>query len=126
MTALSAATIEQRLLRRVARLLLRHDRRAFWRRFREFYANSTLPQHPALQAYDHYLRLVLLADELLDHILPRIHRQMSFQATRENLDEGAAARGQIDWGASLRRGWSERPDQPPTRFVTHLRSRTVD
>ncbi len=126
MTAIGEVELTQRLQRRVARRLLRLDRRAFRRRFRELYARSTLPQPPELRAYDEYTRLVALADELLDDILPRIRRQMSFQATRENLVEEAPMRGQIDGGASLRRGWSERPGQPPVQFATRLRSRTFD
>src|SRR5919199_2006087 len=126
MAVIDEVELTQRLQRRVARLLLRHDRRTFRRRFHELYARSTLPQPPALRAYDEYTRLVVLADELLDDILPRIRRQMSFQATRESLVEEAPVRGQIDWGASLRRGWSERPDQPPVQFATRLRSRTFD
>jgi hypothetical protein len=113
-----------RLQRRVARLLLRHDRRTFRGRFRELYAASALPQLPDLRAYDRYIRLIALADELFDDLLPRVRRQMSFAATRQTLDEESPLRGQIDWSASLRRGWNEQPDQAPTRFVTQLRQRT--
>ncbi len=123
-TSLTAADLKAQLQRRVARLLLRHDRRTFRGRFRELFAASTLPQPEHLRAYDAYTTLITLAGELLDEIVPRIRRQMSFQATRETLDEEPPLRGQIDWPTSLVRAWNERPDQPPTRFTTTLRSRS--
>lgn len=123
-TSLTAADLKAQLQRRVARLLLRHDRRTFRGRFRELFAASTLPQPEHLRAYDAYMTLITLAGELLDEIVPRIRRQMSFQATRETLDEEPPLRGQIDWPTSLARAWNERPDQPPIRFTTTLRSRS--
>lgn len=123
-TSLTAANLEAQLQRRVARLLLRHDRRAFRGRFRELFAASTLPQPEYLRAYDAYMSLITLAGELLDEIVPRIRRQMSFQATHDTLDEEPPLRGQIDWPTSLARAWNERPDQPPTRFTTTVRSRS--
>jgi hypothetical protein len=115
--------IEQ-LQRRVARLLLRHDRRAFRGRFRQLYTQSTQPQPELLRAYDQFIRLISLADELLDDILPRIRRQMSFSATRIELDEEPPLRGQIDWRRTIERNISERPKQTPLRFATTLRSRS--
>lgn len=122
--SLTPADLQAQLQRRVARLLLRHDHRTFRGRFRELFTRSTLPQPAQLRAYDEYVKLLALAGELLDEILPRIRRQMSFQATREILDEEPPLRGQIDWPTSLTRAWAERPDQPPTRFTTTLRRRS--
>jgi hypothetical protein len=108
----------------VARLLLRHDRQVFRGHFHEWHERSSLPRLPELQAYDYFTRLLLLSGELLDEIVPRIRRQMSFQATRSNLEEDAPPRGQIDWNSSLARSWDKRPGDPPTRFATRLRSRS--
>jgi hypothetical protein len=117
-------TLHDQLQRRVARLLLRHDRRTFRGHFRELFRQSELPKPSVWQAYDAYTRLLALADELLDEIVPRIRRQMSFQATRETRVEEPPLRGQIDWPSSLATAWNEQPDQPPTRFTTTLRNRT--
>ncbi|GAA5528201.1 hypothetical protein [Herpetosiphon gulosus] len=112
------------LQRRVARLLLQHDRATFHGRFREFYQASSLPPIALLQAYDLLTKVLVLADELFDDILARIHRQMSFQATREHLNEHSPIRGQIDWGRSLQQAWNQFPDQPPMSLQTTLRSRS--
>jgi hypothetical protein len=124
MTTLTRAELLAQVQRRVARLLLRHDRRTFRGHFREWQCASAPPTLPLLHAYNHFARLLLLADELLNDILPRIHRQMSFQTPRQTRDEEAPLRGQINWDASLRRSWNERPGHPPTRFVTNQRCRT--
>jgi hypothetical protein len=105
-------------------LLLRHDQQVFRGHFREWYERSSLPRLPELQAYDYFSRLLLLSSELLDELVPRIRRQMSFQATRSTLEEEAPPRGQIDWNSSLARSWSEQPGDPPTRFATRLRNRS--
>ncbi|NJN66103.1 MAG: hypothetical protein HC884_05000 [Chloroflexaceae bacterium] len=115
-----------RLQRRVARLLLLHDRRTFRGHFRERYAASILPQLPELRSYDLFTRLVLLADELLDDLLPRIHRHLSFHASRDSLEEEPPVRGQIDWNASIERAWGAQPGHPPTRLTTQLRTRTFN
>src|SRR6185295_18495932 len=103
MSTLTVETLVAQLQRRIARLLLRHDRSTFRGRFREIYAQSALPQPELLQAYDRFTRLIALADELFDDILPRIRRQMSFHATRVHLEEEPPLRGQIDWNRSLQR-----------------------
>lgn len=121
---LSPDLLTAQLQRRIARLLLRHDRRTFRGRFRELYARSKLPQPEALRAYDQFARLIGLADELFDDILPRIRRQLSFSATRLELDEEPPLRGQIDWRRTMERNVAERPNQPPMRFATTLRSRS--
>jgi hypothetical protein len=116
-------TISAQLQRRIARLLLRHARRTFHGRFRELYARSKQPQPDILRAYDRFARLIGLADELFDDILPRIRRQLSFSATRLELDEEPPLRGQIDWRQTIQRASATYPDQPPLRFATTLRSR---
>ncbi len=118
------ATIIPQLQRRIARLLLRHDRRTFRGRFRELHARSAQPQPPLLRAYDDFTRLLGLADELFTDILPRIRRQLSFSATRLELDEEQPLRGQIDWRRTSARAAAEHPGQPPLRFATTLRSRS--
>jgi hypothetical protein len=120
----SLETITAQLQRRIARLLLRHDRRTFRGRFRELYARSKQPQPDILRAYDRFARLIGLADELFDDILPRIRRQLSFSATRLELDEEPPLRGQIDWRQTIQRASATYPDQPPLRFATTLRSRS--
>lgn len=112
------------LQRRIARLLLRHDRHTFRGQFRELYIHSMLPQPQILREYDRYIRLVALAEDLFNDILPRIRRQLSFHATRIHLHEEAPLRGDIDWGRSLQRSWVDHPDQQPIRFQTTLRRRT--
>lgn len=124
MTLILLPDLIARLQRRIARLLWHHDRHTFRGRFSEMSARSALPQLAELQAYDHLVRLLALADDLLDDILPRIRRQLSFQATHADVDEAPPLRGQIDWGTTLERSWRERPDQPPLRFATHVRQRT--
>jgi len=121
---ISLDTITAQLQRRIARLLLRHDRRTFRGRFRELYARSKQPQPDILRAYDRFARLIGLADELFDDILPRIRRQLSFSATRLELDEEPPLRGQIDWRQTIQRASATYPDQPPLRFATTLRSRS--
>jgi hypothetical protein len=116
------ADLAARLQRRVARLLLHHDPRTFRGRFREWYAHSAAPLLPALRAYDDFVRLLLLTDELLDELLPRIERQVSLQSVPLSRQEEPPLRGQIDWDASLERAWSEQPGQLPTRFATRQRS----
>lgn len=120
----SLELITAQMQRRIARLLLRHDRRTFRGRFRELYARSKQPQPEALRAYDAFARVIGLADELFDDILPRIRRQLSFSATRLELDEEPPLRGQIDWRRTTERSIAERPNQPPMRFTTTLRSRS--
>src|SRR5439155_18065772 len=73
------------LQRRLIRLLLQHDQGLFRRQFRMFFVESEQPQHPLLQQYDRYIRLLALSDELLDDILPRIRRQLSLQSDHARL-----------------------------------------
>jgi len=113
------------LHRRVMRLLLMHDQKVFHGSFRVFYAESTLPKIPLLQLYDRYLKLVTLSDELLDDILPRIHRQLSLQTTYTFLQEEAPTRGNINWQRTFERNLRQSPGMPPVRFDTQLRQRDM-
>jgi hypothetical protein len=124
MTSPNSTELLERLQRRIARLLLRHDRATFCGHFRELYARSCLPQADLLRAYDLHTRAIVLADALFDNILPRIRRQLSFHTSQLRLDEEPPLRGQIDWRRTLERSWAERPDQPPLRFATRLRQRS--
>jgi hypothetical protein len=113
------------LQRRLMRLLLLHDQRLFRQQFRTFFVDSTLPQIPLLQQYDRYIRLMVLSDELLDDLLPRIRRQLSLQTDHARLLEEAPTRGDIDWQCTIGRTLREAPGLPPTRFDTRLRQRST-
>jgi hypothetical protein len=67
--------------------------------------------------------LVFLRDELLDSILPRIKRRLSFLAPREVLVEALPPRGRIDWGRTLAASLRERPGEPPLEVQTRQRRR---
>ncbi len=123
-TRLTLSNLEARLLRRIARLLLRLDRQAFRGRFCEWYRQSDVPHLPELQAYDYVIRLLLHSEELFDDLLPRLQRQMSVQSTSDRRTEEPPLRGQIDWQRSLVRSWHTQPGVPPTRFETNQRSRS--
>jgi hypothetical protein len=116
----------QQLQRRVIRLLLQHDAPLLRSRFRLFSEQSTLPPIPLLQQYDHYIKLQVLSNDLLDDILPRIRRQLSLKTTHTRLLEESPTRGDIDWQRSIERGWSQTPGQPPQQFETRLRQRAMD
>jgi hypothetical protein len=115
----------QYLHRRVMRLLLQHDQHLFQSHFRRFYTQSTLPTLPLFQLYDSYLKLLLLKDELLGDILPRIRRQLSTQNNQLSTQEEAPTRGEIDWSRTITRTLNETPDLPPLRFDTNQQQRSL-
>ncbi len=115
----------QYLQRRVLRLLFLYDERLFRNQFRQFFAESSLPQLPLLQHYDRFLRLRLLSAELLDDILPRIRRQRSLKSSHLRLWEEAPTRGEVDWQRTLEQSWSVTPGQPPLQFETLLRQQNM-
>jgi hypothetical protein len=114
-----------RLQVRIMRLLLQHDQRLFRGQFRQFFTESTLPPVALFEQYDRYLRLLLLSDELLDDIMPRIRRQLSLQTDQTRLREEAPTRGDIDWRRTFERSWHETPGLPPLQFDTRLRQRST-
>src|SRR2546426_4999903 len=116
----------QQLQRRILRLLLQHDEPLLRNQFRQFFVESTLPRLPLLQQYDRYVKLQILSNELLDDILPRIRRQLSLKTNHARLHEEAPTRGDIDWQHTLERSWMQAPGQPPLKFETRLRQRTLD
>jgi hypothetical protein len=107
------------------RLLLQYDQHLFQGHFRKFYTQSTLPQLPLFQLYDSYLKLLLLKDELLDDILPRIRRQLRSQNDQVAMQEEAPTRGEIDWPRTIARTLNETPDLPPLRFDTNQQQRSL-
>ncbi len=115
----------QYLERRVMRLLLLYDQRLFRGQFRTFFTGSSLPSIPLLQFYDRHLKLIILSDELLDDILPRIKRQLSLQTNQISLQEEAPTRGEIDWQRTIKRAFNETPDQSPVRFETYQRQQKI-
>jgi len=117
---------EQRLERRIMRLLLQHDERLFRQQFSLFFADSALPQLPLFQQYDRYIKLRLLSNELLDDILPRIRRQLSMRTSHTRLREEAPTRGDIDWPRTLERSWNVSPGLPALQFETRLRQRSME
>jgi hypothetical protein len=115
----------QYLHRRVMRLLLQYDPHLFQGHFRRFYTQSTMPKLPLFQLYDSYLKLLLLKDELLGDILPRIRRQLSSQNDQLSTQEEAPTRGEIDWSRTIMRTLNETPDLPPLRFDTNQQQRSL-
>lgn len=121
-----ALALENELTQRLVRLLLRHDRQTFRRQFRVFWAHTPRSQPPALAAYDRFVRLIVLADDLLDDIVPRIMRQRSFQTPDTHDTEDIPRRGQVDWERTMTRTLLERPDPTAYQFVTRRRTHTFD
>ncbi|HYU74509.1 MAG TPA: hypothetical protein VEL31_17705 [Ktedonobacteraceae bacterium] len=119
------ASWSQYLHRRVMRLLLQYDQRLFQGHFRRFYTQSTMPKLPLFQLYDSYLKLLLLKDELLGDILPRIRRHLSSQNDQVVTQEEAPTRGEIDWSRTIMRTLNETPDLPPLRFDTNQQQRSL-
>jgi hypothetical protein len=115
----------QYLHRRVMRLLLQQDQHLFQGHFRRFYTQSSMPKLPLFQLYDSYLKLLLLKDELLGDILPRIRRQFSSQNNHLATQEEPPTRGEIDWSRTITRTLNETPDLPPLRFDTNQQQRSL-
>ena len=113
------------LERRIMRLLLLHDRGTFRKQFKFLRTESDFKEHPLLQQYDHFLRIIALGDELLDDILPRVRRQLSLHTDHERRREQAPTHGDIDWRRTIDRSLHEIPDQPPLEFDTRLRQRST-
>ena len=126
MTEASEADWEQRLQRRVLRLLMQHSETLLHRQFSLFFVESALPSLPLLQQYDRFVKLRALSGELLHDILPRIRRELSLKTSHSRLREEAPTRGDIDWPRSLERAVSQQPGLPPLQFETRLRQRTLD
>jgi hypothetical protein len=111
------------LQRRVMRLLLLHDPGLFHHQFRTFYVGSSLASHPLLQFYDRYIKLLMLSEELLNDILPRVQMQWSQHTERAIIQEENPLRGQIDWQRTIEQANHETPGQLPLRFATRLSQR---
>ena|SRR5579885_3407639 len=105
------------LQRRVMRLLLLLDPLLFRGQFCVLYQGSSLANHPLLQFYDQHIKLLMLSQELLDDILPRIHLQWSQQTEHTFIQEESPARGQVDWQKTIEQANNEVPGQLPLRFV---------
>lgn len=115
----------QHLQRRIIRLLLQHDVPLLRGQFRLFFTQSQLPGSPLLQQYDRYIRLQMFSSELLDHILPRIRRQLSLKTDHVRQREEALPRGTIDWPRTIERSWNTAPGSPPLQFETRQRQRSM-
>lgn len=109
---------------RMVELLLRHDVRrlggSFTGRLGTLFDDV---RHAGLQPYRELAVLVYLRDELLESILPRIKRRLSFLAPREVLVEELPPRGRIDWSRTMAAGLRERPGEPPLDVHTRQRRR---
>lgn len=116
----------QYLQRRVMRLLLLHAQQLFRGQFAHFFTGSSLPTLPVLQFYDRYLKLLMLSEELLNDILPRIRLQLSLQIDQLPLQEEAPTRGEIDWPRTIARAINETPDLPPQLFETRQRQQHIN
>ncbi|MBX0330177.1 hypothetical protein K2Z83_21135 [Oscillochloris sp. ZM17-4] len=109
---------------RMVELLLRHDVRrlggSFATRLGALFDDE---RHAALRPYRELAVLLYLRDELLDSILPRIKRRLSFLAPRELVAEGLPPRGRIDWPRTMAAGLRDRPGEPPLDVRTRQRRR---
>ncbi len=122
---LAEETITQFLQKRIIRLLFLLDKHEFDKLYRTFFAGTDLPRMHTLEQYVRYIRLFTCSDELLDDIMPRIRRQLRLQSHKLLLYEEAPTRGTIDWQRSLQRTWNTTPGEPPRRFDTRWRQRTI-
>lgn len=109
---------------RMVELLLRHDVRrlgsSFAARIGPLFDDA---HHAGLRPYRELAVLVYLRDELLESILPRIKRRLSFLAPRELMVEELPPRGRIDWPRTMAAGLRERPGEPPLAVHTRQRRR---
>src|SRR5690606_4705997 len=109
---------------RMVELLLRHDVRrlgsSFAARLGTLFDDA---RHAGLRPYRELAVLVYLRDELLESILPRIKRRLSFLAPRELMVEELPPRGRIDWPRTMAAGLRERPGEPPLAVHTRQRRR---
>lgn len=109
---------------RMVELLLRHDVRRLGSSFATRHgALFDDERHQGLRPYRELAVLVYLRDELLESILPRIKRRLSFVAPRELLVEALPPRGRIDWGRTMTASLRERPGEPPLEVHTRQRRR---
>src|SRR4051794_25964010 len=97
------------LQRRGMRLLLFHGPQLFHHQFRAFYVGSSFANHPLLQFYERYIKLLTLSEELLDDILPRIHLQWKERTERIIVQEENPLRGKIDWQRTIEQASNETP-----------------
>jgi hypothetical protein len=109
---------------RMVELLLRHDLRRLGSNFAaRLGALFDDERHASLRPYRELAVLVYLRDELLESILPRIKRRLSFLAPRELLVEELPPRGRIDWSRTVASTLRERPGEPPLTVQTRQRRR---
>lgn len=109
---------------RMVELLLRHDVRRLGGNFAaRLGALFDDARHAGLRPYRELAVLIYLRDELLESILPRIKRRLSFVAPREVLVEALPPRGRVDWGRTMAAGLRERPGEPPLEAHTRQRRR---
>jgi len=66
------------------------------------------------------------AETLLDELMPRIVRQLSFALPRTTRQEPLPAHGRVDWPRTLAANWRRLPDHPPLSVVAHRRGRLFD
>ena len=108
-------------------LLLRHDVQRFTKTFSartgDMFDDSS---HKALRPYRELAVLFYLRDELLESILPRIKRRLSFVAPREIIAEDMPARGRIDWPRTMAASLRDRPGELPSKMQTRQRRRVFD
>jgi hypothetical protein len=109
---------------RMVELLLRHDARRLGSNFAtRLGALFDDERHAALKPYRELAVLIYLRDELLDSILPRIKRRLSFLAPRDLLVEELPPRGRIDWARTMTASLRDRPGEPPLEVQTRQRRR---
>jgi hypothetical protein len=105
------------LHRRVMHLLFLLDAQLFSHRFHDLYRGSSFSLHPLFQCYDQHRKLLALSKELLEDILPGIHREWSQDIKHETVYEESPVHGPIDWQKTVERASNEMPDQSPQQFA---------
>jgi hypothetical protein len=119
----AAAALPERLYRRLLTLLAAPAAAGLLQQLPQGAAAGTLPQQ-----LQELARLQLLADQLLQDILPRIVRRLSFHSRGRRQREPLPARGRIDWPRTLHEQL-QRGSDPDLTVITHARRRdfaTVD
>jgi hypothetical protein len=108
---------------RMVELLLRYDIPRFTSTFTELNATINQAEDAALSRLRELAVVIYLRDELLEQILPRIKRRLSFAAPRAVMIEAMPTRGRIDWPRTMAASWREFPEEPPLEMHTRQRRR---
>lgn len=106
---------------RLIALLLQHDQGRFAHYIGVQQHGETSDDH--IRPYRDLGVVFTLGTSLLDDIVPRIIRRLSFESPRSVVIEEPPARGRIHWERTLDATWAERPGEPPLHLHTRQRRR---